>query len=197
MSNKTFNRKAKAFNIILTGVGGQGIITLLSIIDEAALIEGNEIRSSELHGLSQRGGSVEAHIRFGKNVYSPLVSFSKADLIIGLEKMEGLRRVSYANNETKFLINDYLVPFIGILSNDEITKKLKDVASDNLHLIPASNICQKELEKEVVSGIYLLGYAVYKDLLPIKPESVLKAIEKIIPQKYLELNKKAFALAKN
>jgi len=187
----------KAFDIILAGVGGQGIITLLSIIDEAVFIEGNEIRSSELHGLSQRGGSVEAHIRFGKDVYSPLISYSKADLIIGLEKLEGLRMALYANSETKFLINDHLLPFVGILSSDEITKKLKDIASDNLYLISASEICQKELEKEVVSGIYLLGYAAYKNLLPIKPESFLKAIGKLIPEKYLELNKKAFELAKN
>jgi indolepyruvate ferredoxin oxidoreductase beta subunit len=63
----------KGFNIILAGVGGQGIITLTRILAEAALIEKKEVRTSELHGLSQRGGSVETHIRFGKEIYSPLV----------------------------------------------------------------------------------------------------------------------------
>lgn len=184
----------KTFNIILSGVGGQGIITLLSIIDEAALIEGSEVKSSELHGLSQRGGSVEAHIRFGKYVHSPLISFSKADLIIGLEKIEGLRRTDYANEETKFLINDYSLPFLGTLSADEIQSRLK--ALKNLYLIPASEICQKELKKEVVSGIYLLGYAAHNGLLGVKPESLLKAIDKLIPEKYLPMNKKAFELSK-
>jgi len=184
----------KTFNIILSGVGGQGIITLLSIIDEAALIEGNEVKSSELHGLSQRGGSVEAHIRFGEHVHSPLISSLKADLIIGLEKLEGLRRMNYASKETKLLINDYSMSFIGSLSSDEITSKLK--SSNNLHLIPASEICQKELGKEVVSGIYLLGYAAHNDLIPIKPESFIKAIDKLIPEKHILLNKKAFELSK-
>ncbi|MDP2741690.1 MAG: 2-oxoacid:acceptor oxidoreductase family protein [bacterium] len=70
----------KTFNIIIAGVGGQGIITLLSIINEAAFIEGYDVKSSELHGLSQRGGGVESYIRFGKNVHSPLFSFGKAAL---------------------------------------------------------------------------------------------------------------------
>jgi len=75
----------KTFNIIISGVGGQGVITLLSLIDEASFIEGYDVKSSELHGLSQRGGSVEAHIRFGKKVYSPLISLGSADLVISLE----------------------------------------------------------------------------------------------------------------
>ena len=92
----------KNFNIILTGVGGQGIITLLSVIDEAAFVEGYDIKSSELHGLSQRGGSVEAHIRFGKKVYSPMVSNGKADLIIALEALEALRSRQRPANKLKF-----------------------------------------------------------------------------------------------
>ena len=97
----------KNFNIILTGVGGQGIITLLQVIDEAAFVQGYDVRSSELHGLSQRGGSVEAHIRFGKKVYSPMVSNGEVDLIIALEALEGLRESSRAGEQTKILINEY------------------------------------------------------------------------------------------
>ena len=72
----------KPFNIVIAGTGGQGIITLISIINEAIFIDGYDIKSSELHGLSQRGGGVEAFIRFGKKVYSPLFSFGKADLVL-------------------------------------------------------------------------------------------------------------------
>lgn len=187
----------KTFNIIIKGVGGQGIITLLSIIDEAAFIDGYDIKSSELHGLSQRGGSVEAHIRFGKKIYSPLVSSGQADLIIGLEILEGLRGFSQANNETKFLINEYSLPFLKSLKKEEISEKLKIIPKNNLYLVPASEICKKEFNNEVVSGIYLLGYAIYKKLIPLKAGSVLKAIEKIIPKKYLKLNIKAFELVKS
>lgn len=183
------------FNIIITGVGGQGLITLVSIINEAAFISGFDVRSSELHGLSQRGGSVVVHIRFGKKVYSPMVALGQANLIIGLELLEGLRGAQFAGPKTSFLINKYSLPFISGLPENEILINLEKIAGDNLHLVLASETCKKELQKEVVSGIYLLGYAVNKKLIPIAAKSFLQALEKTIPQKYLELNKKAFNLA--
>ncbi len=185
------------FNIIITGVGGQGVVTLLSILDQAALIEGNDVKSSELHGLSQRGGSVETHVKFGEKVYSPLVFNGQADLIIGLEMLEGLRAVYRASAKTKFLVNDHFMPFIGSLTKEDISNKLKNNLKDKLFLVPASEICTKELGNEVVSGIYLLGYASFNNLIPLRPESIERAIEKIVPGKYLELNKKAFLLSKN
>ena len=185
----------KNFNIIVTGVGGQGIITLVSILDSACLIEGYDIKSSELHGLSQRGGSVIIHARFGKKINSPLVPKGKADLIIGLESMEALRDADFANSKTIFLVNKLSMPFAGHLPENEVLKSLKKIAGKNLHLVEASKICQEELQKEVLSGVYLLGYAVYKNLFPLKPEFVLQAIREVIPEKYQEINIKAFNLA--
>ncbi len=186
MSNKTFN-------IIITGVGGQGVITLLALIGRAAVEEGYDVRSSELHGLSQRGGAVEAHIRFGKKVYSPLVEKGKADLVISLETAEALRALSQAGGQTQFLVNDNFMPFEGSPKKEEIENSLKTL-KDNLHLVPASKICQEKLQNEVVSGIYLLGYAVSKNLIPVKKESFLQAIKNSIPKKYQELNIKALQL---
>jgi indolepyruvate ferredoxin oxidoreductase beta subunit len=183
----------KTYNLILTGVGGQGIITLLQVIDESAFIEGYDVRSSELHGLSQRGGSVEAHVRFGKKVNSPMVSNGTADLIIAFEVLEGLRESSKAGKQTKLLINDYNFPLIGSLSKDEVIKQLKATKRE-LHLVPASQDCKDKLQNEIVCTMYLFGYAIAKKLMPIKKESVLKALNNIIPQKYLELNIKAFEL---
>ncbi|MEK7540711.1 MAG: 2-oxoacid:acceptor oxidoreductase family protein [Patescibacteria group bacterium] len=186
----------KPFNIVIAGTGGQGIITLISIINEAIFIDGYDIKSSELHGLSQRGGGVEAFIRFGKKVYSPLFSFGKADLVLSLEMTEGLRAIVYKNPKTIFAVNDNFIFFDKEVSKDYVAKNLNNLVKKNLHLVPASEICKKELNNEVVSSIYLLGHCVFKGILPLKPESVEKALEKIIPLKYLELNKKAFNLAK-
>ena len=183
----------KNFNLIVNGVGGQGVITLLSLIDQSAMIEGYDIRSSELHGLSQRGGSVETHIRFGKKVNSPLISNGTADLIFSLEMMEALRETSKAGKQTKFLINEFLSPFQGSLPSEEIKKQL-DLLKNELYIIPASKICKEKLQNEVVSTLYLLGYAIAKNLMPIKKESILKAIKQIIPEKYRELNINAFNL---
>ena len=182
--------------MVIVGTGGQGLITLLQILAEAAFLQGYDVKTSELHGLSQRGGSVEVHLRFGKKIYSPLVSQGGADLILGLEARECLKSCFFANNQTIFLINKFLVPISGqkLLKQEEILKNLKKI-SKNIILIPATDICEKELENKVVAGIYLICLACFKGLIPLKPASILKAIEKIVPKKYLELNKKTFELA--
>lgn len=183
----------KTFNLIITGVGGQGIITLLAVIDEAAFLQGYDVKSSELHGLSQRGGSVEAHIRFGKKVYSPMVAYNSADLVIALETLEGLRESGKVGERTKILINDYFLPFIGFPPREEIIKRLEESKID-FSLLPASKICREKLQNEIVCTMYLLGYAANNGLMPLKREPILRAMKNVIPEKYLELNISAFKL---
>jgi indolepyruvate ferredoxin oxidoreductase beta subunit len=191
-------QKIEQFNMMVFGVGGQGLITLLQVVSEAARAEGYDIKTSELHGLSQRGGSVEVHIRFGRKIYSPLVSQGKADLVLGLEMQESLRGAYFANPKTKFLVNKFVIPIPleTTLSEKEISESLSKVSKD-VSLIPAADICRKELGADVVSGIFLLSLAVARKMIPLKANSVLTAIKKIIPAKYLELNLKAFDLAKS
>lgn len=200
----------KNFNLFINGVGGQGILTLLQIVAEAALLEGYDVRTSELHGLSQRGGSVAVHIRFGRTIYSPLVKQGGANLIISLEAQEALmgchfallRRQSgsgsSATKETIFLINDFLIPVPNrkIKNKKEILKEIKKF-SRRIIFIPASKICQKEVGTEITAGVFLLSYASLNDLISLKPNSIMKAIKKVIPQKYLDLNLKTFKSAKS
>lgn len=183
------------FNIIISGVGGEGLITLLQIVVEAAFIDGYDVKSSELHGLSQRGGSVLTHIRLGEKVYSPLIELGRADLIISLELLEGLRSLNFANKNTHILVNEYFLPILVRLAKDDIIKKLKASSGKNLYIAPAYEICKEKLGQEVVGGIYLLGMAVNKKLVPLNKDSVIRAIKNVIPEKYLELNIKAFELA--
>ena len=183
----------KTFNLVITGVGGQGIITLLQVIDEAAFVQGYDVRSSELHGLSQRGGSVEAFIRFGDKVYSPMVANGTADLIIASEALEGLRESAKASKQTKILINEYFLPFLNSISKEEIAERLEETKKD-FYLVPASENCKNKLQNEVVCTLYLLGYAVGHKFIPLTKESVLRAIKNIIPEKYLDLNINAFEL---
>ena len=190
-------KKVGQFNTVIVGTGGQGLITLLQIVAEAALSEGYDVRSSELHGLSQRGGSVEVHLRFGKKIYSPLIPSGGADLILGLEVQEAARAAAFANKKTNFLVNEQIVPIplVKNLSSKEVLKILKKL-SKNVYLVPAAEICQEKLGTNMVAGVYLVSFAAFKKLIPLKPESVLKAIKKTIPEKYLELNVKAHNLAK-
>jgi len=193
--DKISKEAGKTFNVIITGTGGQGLITLLDIITEAAVSQGLDVKTSELHGLSQRGGSINTHIRIGEKVHSPLVALGSADLVLSLEILESLRVINYANSETISLINRYSVPFIGTIPEKETEDKINKLVKGKKYVIPAAEICQKELGKDVVAGIYLLSYASFKKMLPLKPESILKAIFNRIPQKYLDLNVKAFKLA--
>jgi len=188
--------KINQFNIVIFGIGGQGQITLLQILAEAAVLDEYDVKTSELHGLSQRGGSVEVHIRFGKEIFSPLVPKAKGDLILALELQEALKGLYFANEKTKFLVNDYFSPILGANFSVERDLKVLGKLKKRLFLIEASKVCQEKLGKEVLAGIYLISLASFKKLLPLKPNSILKAIEKIVPEKYLELNKNTFALAK-
>ncbi|MDP2909679.1 MAG: indolepyruvate oxidoreductase subunit beta [bacterium] len=186
----------KTFNIVIAGVGGQGVITLAQLIAEAAFAEGKDVKTSETHGLSQRGGSIESHIRFGEKVYSPLTAQGEADLILSLEILETLRKLKYASKETVFLINGYSISYPGSPSDEEIGKMMEEIKNRKF-IVPASRICQEKFQKDVLSGVYLLGFAVHNNLIPLKPESVLMAIENLIPKKHLETNKQAFELAKS
>jgi len=194
------NFMKREFNIIIFGIGGQGIITLTRLLAEAALNEGYNAKTSEVHGLSQRGGSVDTHLRFGKEIFSPLVSQSKADLIISLEIQETLKAAYYAKSDknTIFLINDFIkeIQDSKKFSKEEIIKELKKI-SKRIFIIPASKIAKEKLNNEVLAGIFLLGYSVFKKIVPLKPSSFLKAILKVVPEKYLEINKKAFSLAED
>jgi len=187
----------KEFNGIITGIGGQGQITLLKILSEAAFLQDYDVKTSELHGLSQRGGTVEAHFRFGKKIFSPLVKQGGADFVLSLELQESLRVLYYTNSETKILLNDYLRPIPGqnVLSKKDILSQIKKF-SKKIQLIPANEICKKELGKEILSGVYLISFAVHQNLIPLKADSLLAAIKKNIPEKYLELNLGAFNFAR-
>jgi indolepyruvate ferredoxin oxidoreductase beta subunit len=133
-----------------------------------------------------------AHIRFGKRVYSPIIKNGLADLIISTELLEGLRAIPFAGRATKILVNNNLIPLLGALSEKEILEKLPQ---KNIYLPEASKICKEKLNNEIVNTLYLLGYAVKNNLIPLKENHVLLAIKKIVPEKYQDLNIKAFNLA--
>jgi indolepyruvate ferredoxin oxidoreductase beta subunit len=191
----------KEFNIVLTGVGGQGVLTLGIIIAETALKQGFDVRTTELHGLAQRGGSIPFHIRFGKKMYTPLVLEGEADLIIALEPLEALRACYYGSRQhkTMFLMdNDPLVPLSCSVLGDpypsikEIQEDLKGF-SEKVIILNASEIVKKGTGSDIAANIYLLGYAISKGLIPLKEKFILQAMEEIVP-KYFEANKKVFEM---
>jgi len=194
----------KEFNMIVVGVGGQGVLTLGIIIAEAALKQGYDVRTTELHGLAQRGGSIPFHIRFGKKMYTPLVLEGEADLIVSLEPLEALRACYYGSKQhkTKFLIdNDPVVPLSCSVLGDkyplieEIETNLKNF-SEKVIILNASEIVKKETGNDIAANIFLLGYAIANKLIPLKEKYIFQAMQEVAP-KYFEINKKIFELGKN
>lgn len=182
-------------NILITGVGGQGVITLKKVLSYASIKEGRFFRASELHGLSQRGGSVSVHFRFGKKVNSPLIGRAEADLIIGLDLLEAARAVNFASANSMYLVNDYFIPFFQLSTfvKEDFLKITKPIAK-NIFIVEATKICQERLKSSVFEGIFLLGFAFSKKLIPFKERSLMFGIEKSVPVKFIKQNKEAFNL---
>ena len=189
----------KICNIIVTGCGGQGVLTLAEILAKAAQKSGAEVKEAELHGLSQRGGPLECHLRFGQQIYSPLIRRADADLIIGLELLETLRACYYASKDKTIILgNDrYLSPDPAArltAQNKKIRQDLKKFCQQ-LYLVDVDDILAKNNLNLSLINTFMLGVLVEKNILPIKKEYIWQAIrEKIKPQFWAE-NEKVFNLA--
>lgn len=184
------------FNCVIVGTGGQGLITLLEILAEAGVKSGLDVKTSELHGLSQRGGSVEVHIRFGKKVWSPMVEAKTADLIVGVEMQECLKAARFAGAQTQYLVNktEVMIPGKPLLGEEEIINNLRKFTK-KIEVVDADWICKRELGTAAVSGVYLLCLAAFKKMIPLAPEMMLEAIKAAVAPKHLDVNVKAWELA--
>jgi len=185
-------------NILITGVGGQGIITLKKVLSYASIKEARFFRASEVHGLSQRGGSISVHFRFGKKVNSPLIGRAEADLIIGLDLLEAARAVNFASVNSIYLANDYFIPFFQLSTfvKEDFLKIITPITK-NVFVIEAAKICQEKLKSNVYESVFLLGFALAKKLIPFKEKSLIFGIEKSVPSQFIKNNIKAFNLGKN
>jgi len=182
----------KPFNLIITGYGGQGVLTLAEIIAKAAFVQGYDVKQAELHGLAQRGGSLQCHVRFGKEIFSSLVRKGNANLIIALETVEALRACYFANKKTIILTNKKI--FRLPLELKVILKKIKKY-SKKLYVVSADEIIKKITGDITMVNTYVLGYALAKKLLPLKKEIIWQTLKEKIHPEFLEENKKVLGEA--
>ncbi len=181
--------------IIITGVGGQGIILCSDIIAEAAIISGYDVKQAEIHGMSQRGGSVISHVKFGNKVFSPLVEKGFCDLIIALEELEGLRYLSYLKKNGKIIVNRMKINPLSVLAGKEKYPENIDeiLSSSGAIFVDGIKIAQQAGNSRAVN-IVLLGAA--SNHIPFDENAWIKAIEKRVPEKYKEVNILAFKMGK-
>lgn len=179
-------------DIILAGVGGQGILSIATILGEAALNENLNLKQAEVHGMSQRGGDVQSNLRLSSNpIHSDLIPYGKADLIVSLEPLEALRYLPYLSNEGWIVTST--APFVNIDNYPEMDAVKAELYSQPNVVAFDMEEMAKELKSPRSSNMILLGAASpFIDLLPSKIEDAIHAVFGRKGEAIVEANIKAF-----
>ncbi len=182
-------------NIIMVGVGGQGIILASEIMSETALLAGYDVRKSEVHGMAQRGGSVSSHVRFGETVKSPLIERGQGNYMLAFEKVEGLRSCDLLRNGATILMNDVeIIPITVSMGSgtypDNTESRIRELGF-NLIVVDAQELARKAGTPKAANVVMLASLASFLD---IDRELWLEVIRKRVPQRFLAVNIEAFNL---
>jgi indolepyruvate ferredoxin oxidoreductase beta subunit len=180
-------------NILVAGVGGQGVILASDIMADTFLEAGYDVKKSEVHGMAQRGGAVSSHVRFGQKVYSPIIKMGDTDYLFITEKMETLRWLGYCNAYTIILIDDVEInPPIVNLGDMQYPSDIEETLKKQFkkfYIIPATKMAAG-LGNERAANVVLLG--ALSALLTIDTDIWLKCLLSRLPGRLQELNKTAF-----
>lgn len=184
-------------NVLMVGVGGQGIILASKILSAALLDAGYDVKMSEVHGMAQRGGNVVTQVRYGEEVFSPIVGKGEADVIVSFEKVEALRCLDFLKEDGKMVVNDYEIPSSTVLSGletypENILESISKVVKD-LTVIKAGEEALA-LGNIKAQNIILLGSLV--KALGLDNMDFEKAIKENVKEKFIPLNVKAFEKGK-
>ena len=184
-------------NIMIVGVGGQGTLLASRILGNVAIKCGYDVKVSEVHGMSQRGGSVVTYVKYGKEVNSPIIDYAEADIILAFEKLEAIRALPYLKLDGKIILNDREIAPMPVITGaqeyplgivEELSSKVSVTAVDALSLsIKAGS---PKAVNVVLIGVLAKSTNIEKDVW-------IEVIKQTVPEKFLELNKKAFELGYN
>ena len=184
-------------NVMIVGVGGQGSLLASKLLGKLLLTKGYDIKVSEVHGMSQRGGSVVTYVRFGDKVYSPIIDKGEADFIVSFEMLEAARYTEFLRPDGKIIANTQQINPMPVITGAveypaELEKKIKDAGID-LVAVDALSLAEQAGSSKAVN-IVLMG--ILSKYFDFTEDEWNKAIESSVPEKFLELNKKAFALGR-
>jgi indolepyruvate ferredoxin oxidoreductase beta subunit len=187
------------YNIQLVGVGGQGVLLASTVLGNAAVAEGMEAVMSEVHGMAQRGGSVQCSVRIGREIYSPLIPKGGADLLLGFEPAETLRSVTSASKDSYIITNTApVVPIsvsIGQGTYPPLEEILEALRSVNDHVV-AIDATAKAIEagRAITANAVLIGAIAAVKGFPLSKQRVLDALLAAVPAKARDVNVRAFDL---
>ncbi len=197
---------AKEFSVYMSGVGGQGLVLLSNVIGAACASSGIRAITGEQHGLSQRSGSINVHMRIGEEVRSPLIPIGSADAILALEALEALRyieylkpggvvvlnkRIQHPTIETTAHMKDKVAKY---MSADDVRSRISKV-TDKIAVIDALEIAKKA-GNALTENIVMLGALSTLEIFPVPEDALKKSISENVPKKAVDVNLKAFDLGK-
>lgn len=186
-------------NIMIVGVGGQGTLLASKMLGYVLLQQGYDVKVSEVHGMSQRGGSVVTYVRYGKKVYSPVIDKGEADVIISFEKLEAARWLEFLKKDGTIITNTQEVEPMPVITGaaaypENLIEKMQ-AAGAKVDAKDFLSIAQEAGSAKAVNIALMGRLSTY--FSEISDEQWQDAIEKIVPPKFLDLNRKAFEAGRN
>jgi len=185
-------------NIVIVGVGGQGTLLASRILGHVATAQGFDVKVSEVHGMSQRGGSVVTYVKYGEKVNSPIVSNGDADILLAFEQLEAYRSLSYLKRGGKLLVNTQKTDPMPVITGaaeypQDILGKIENKGIA-ITAIDALSLARQAGNEKAVNVVLIGALAANSD---ISKDAFIDAINKTVPPKFLEINLKAFELGYN
>ena len=189
--------KKDTMNIMIVGVGGQGSLLASKLLGYLLMQQGLDVKVSEVHGMSQRGGSVVTYVRAGEHVYSPVIEEGEADFIVSFELLEAARWLSYLKKDGQIVTNTQQMDPMPVITGaaqypENLVEKLK-ASGAKVDAMDCLQLAEQAGSSKAVNVVLLGRLSHYFDL---PEEEWLAALEAMVPPKFLEMNKKAFALGK-
>ena len=185
-------------SIMIVGVGGQGSLLASKLLGCLLVDEGYDVKVSEVHGMSQRGGSVVTYVRFGDKVYSPVITEGEADFIISFEKLEAARYAPFLKKDGRIIVNTQQIdPMPVIIGNAEYPEGVLDELTAKGVFVEALDALTPAIEAGSAKAVNIVLMGRVAKYFDIGYEKWIAAIEKTVNPKFVEMNKKAFALGYN
>lgn len=182
-------------SIMIVGVGGQGTLLASRLLGSALLSQGYDVKVSEVHGMSQRGGSVVTYVKYGDKVFSPIIEKGEADLILSFEQLEAARWLPYLKKEGHIIVNTQQIDPMPVITGAAVYPEgvLEAIEQAGAAVVPVDALgLAVEAGSPKAVNVVLIGVMAQK--MELSEETWLKAVEENVPSKFLELNKKAFHL---
>lgn len=184
-------------SIMIVGVGGQGSLLASRILGNVLLSQGHDVKVSEVHGMSQRGGSVVTYVKYADKVYSPIIELGEADAIISFELCEAARWIPYLKKGGKIIVSDQQIDPMPVITGvaeypKDIIQKIRD---KGIHVLDLDALTlAKEAGNAKAANVVLMG--ALSNVMEFDEQVWLDAVRACVPPKFLELNLKAFALGR-